>query len=90
MKTFMTGAAIAAATMLTAAPAAADAAVGIYGTFAHMLSKHIGKHLPHTPTAVVAVMRGAVGTKAINYIYNVAPQDGTVAITPTPRPFARR
>tara|TARA_R110000787_G_scaffold93981_15_gene196521 strand:- start:367 stop:1407 length:1041 start_codon:yes stop_codon:yes gene_type:complete len=98
-KTFMTGAAIAAATMMTAAPAAADAAGdfykgktlniylgvspgGIYGTLAHMLSKHISKHLPHTPTSVVTVMRGAGGTKAINYIYNVAPQDGTVAITP--------
>lgn len=55
---------------------------GIYGTFAHMLSKHIVKQLPHNPTTVISVLRGAGGTKALNYIYNVAPQDGTVAITP--------
>jgi tripartite-type tricarboxylate transporter receptor subunit TctC len=55
---------------------------GIYGTFAHMLSKHIVKQMPHNPTTVISVLRGAGGTKAINYIYNVAPQDGSVAMTP--------
>ena len=55
---------------------------GIYGTFAHMLSKHISKHLPNKAGAIITSLRGAGGTKAMNYIYNVAPQDGTYAITP--------
>lgn len=55
---------------------------GIYGTFAHMLSKHVSKHMPHNAGAIITSLRGAGGTKAMNYVYNVAPQDGTVAITP--------
>ena len=55
---------------------------GIYGTFAHLLSRHMGRHMPGKPTIVVQFLRGAGGTKAINYVYNVAPQDGSVAIAP--------
>jgi len=55
---------------------------GIYGTFAQLLSRHMGRHLAGKPTIVLQFLRGAGGTKAINYVYNVAPQDGSVAITP--------
>ena len=55
---------------------------GIYGTFAHLLSRHMGRHMPGKPTIVIQFLRGAGGTKAINYVYNVAPQDGSVAIAP--------
>ena len=55
---------------------------GIYSTFALMLSKHIGQYIPGKPNVVVQHMRGAGGTKAVNYVYNVAPQDGSVVMTP--------
>ena len=55
---------------------------GIYGTFALLLSRHISSHLVGNPTVVIKALRGAGGTKALNYVYNVAPQDGSVAITP--------
>jgi len=55
---------------------------GIYGTFAQMLARHMSAHMVGKPTFVVKVLRGAGGTKALNYIYNVAAQDGSVAITP--------
>ena len=55
---------------------------GIYGTFARIMSKHISKNLPNQAGAIITSLRGAGGTKAMNYIYNVAPQDGTYAITP--------
>lgn len=55
---------------------------GIYGTFARLMSKHISKHLPNQAGAIITSLRGAGGTKAMNYIYNVAPQNGTYAITP--------
>lgn len=55
---------------------------GIYGTFAHLLSRHMGRHIPGKPTIVIQHLRGAGGTKAMNYVYNVAPQDGSVAMAP--------
>ncbi len=55
---------------------------GIYGTFAQLLSRHMGRHLAGKPTIVIQFLRGAGGTKAVNYVYNVAAQDGSVAIAP--------
>ena len=55
---------------------------GIYSTFALMLSHAMGKHIPGNPSIVVQHMRGAGGTKALNYVNNVAPQDGSVIMTP--------
>ncbi len=55
---------------------------GIYGTFALMLSRYMGQHMAGKPKIVIQIMRGAGGTKAMNYIYNVAAQDGSVAIAP--------
>ncbi len=55
---------------------------GIYGTMAQLLSKHMAKHMVGKPTIIVKHLRGAGGTKAMNYVYNVAPQDGSVAIAP--------
>lgn len=55
---------------------------GIYSTFAQILTKHMPKYMPGNPTMIVQHMRGAGGTKAVNYIYNVAPKDGTYVIAP--------
>jgi tripartite-type tricarboxylate transporter receptor subunit TctC len=55
---------------------------GIYGTFALILSRHMSRHLAGNPNIVLQFLRGAGGTKAVNYVYNVAPQDGSVAIAP--------
>lgn len=55
---------------------------GIYGTFAYLLSRRISAHIPGNPTVIIKILRGAGGTKALNYVYNVAAQDGSVAITP--------
>ena len=51
---------------------------GAYDTYARMVAKHMGKHIPGTPGMVVQNMPGASGLKAINYIATVAPKDGTV------------
>lgn len=55
---------------------------GIYGTFALFLTRHIAAYIPGKPTVIIKILRGAGGTKALNYVYNVAAQDGSVAITP--------
>jgi hypothetical protein len=50
---------------------------GEYDIQARLVARHIGKHIPGHPTVVPQNMTGAGGLKMINYLYNVAPKDGT-------------
>ena len=50
---------------------------GGYDTYARTLARHMGKHIPGNPTVLPQNMPGAGGLKVANYIYNVAPKDGT-------------
>ena len=50
---------------------------GGYDTYARILARHMAKHIAGNPTIVVQNMPGAGSLKAANYIYNVAPKDGT-------------
>jgi len=50
---------------------------GAYDAYARILSRHLGKHLPGSPTIIARNMPGGGGVIASNYLYNVAPQDGT-------------
>ncbi len=50
---------------------------GEYDIQARMVARHIGKHIPGNPTVVPQNMTGAGGLKMINYLYAVAPRDGT-------------
>ena len=50
---------------------------GAYDAYARLVSRHIGKHLPGNPAVVARNMPGAGGVIASNYVYSVAPQDGT-------------
>ncbi len=56
---------------------------GIYSTYAQMMAPHFAKHIPGHPTVIVKHMPGAGGLSAMNFVYNAAPKDGTVVITPT-------
>jgi tripartite-type tricarboxylate transporter receptor subunit TctC len=51
---------------------------GGYDTYARVLARHIGKHIPGNPTIVVKNMPGSGSLKAAQFIYDVAPKDGTV------------
>jgi len=51
---------------------------GGYDTYARTLARFMGKHIPGNPTIVPQNMPGAGSLKVANYIYNVAPKDGTV------------
>jgi tripartite-type tricarboxylate transporter receptor subunit TctC len=55
---------------------------GIYSTFALLLSKHMDRHIPGHPDIVVQHMPGASGARSVEYVYQVAPKDGTAIITP--------
>src|SRR5690348_7717592 len=50
---------------------------GEYDIQARLTAKHIGKHIPGNPTIVPENMVGAGGLKMANYLYEVAPRDGT-------------
>ena len=91
-----TAAAFAALLALTSFPAAAqeptfagkEIAVvigygvgGGYDAYARLLAAHMGKYLPGNPTLPPQNMPGAGSLKAANYLYNVAPKDGTTIAT---------
>lgn len=50
---------------------------GGYDVYARALAHHMGKHIPGNPTIVVQNMPGAGSLRGTNFLYNVAPKDGT-------------
>lgn len=54
---------------------------GGYDAYARIVGRHIGRHLPGQPTVVVQSMPGAGSMKAANYIYHLAPKDGSQIAT---------
>jgi tripartite-type tricarboxylate transporter receptor subunit TctC len=84
---------IAAAAALTQPAAAQDAAAffkdkqirlivgsapgGGYDTYGRLLSAFMRRHIPGNPTIIVQNMPGAGSLVLANYLYNVAPKDGT-------------
>ncbi|HEY3642524.1 MAG TPA: hypothetical protein VGL31_15630 [Xanthobacteraceae bacterium] len=50
---------------------------GGYDVYARALARHMGRHIPGNPSIVVQNMPGAGSIKAANYLYNIAPKDGT-------------
>ena len=53
-----------------------QAAGGGYDSYTRTIARHIGKHIPGNPTAVVENMTGAGSLVAANYLYNNAKPDG--------------
>jgi len=50
---------------------------GGYDLYARVLARHLGRHIPGQPNIVVQNMPGAGSLRAAQYIYSVAPKDGT-------------
>ena len=51
---------------------------GGYDLYARVLAQHIGKHIPGEPSIVPQQMTGAGSLRSANYIFSVAPKDGSV------------
>lgn len=51
---------------------------GGYDAYSRLLSRHIVDHIPGHPSLVFENMPGASGMRGTNYMYNIAPKDGTV------------
>jgi len=50
---------------------------GGYDVYARQLARYLGKYLPGAPAVIVQNMPGAGSLRAANFIYSVAPKDGT-------------
>lgn len=53
------------------------AAGGGYDLYGRLVGRHIARHIPGHPTIVPVNMEGAGGLKFMNWLYSVAPKDGT-------------
>lgn len=62
------------------------AAGGPVDLFGRLVARHIGAHLAGNPNTIVENMPGAAGVVAANYVYNVAPKNGTAMLV-TIAPF---
>ena len=54
---------------------------GGYDLYGRLLARHLGKHIPGHPDVVPQNMTGAGSLRAAQYIYSVAPKDGTAIAT---------
>jgi tripartite-type tricarboxylate transporter receptor subunit TctC len=93
----LSAAGLAASLAVCSAPAAADPAAfyagkqleiyvgfsagGGYDTYARTLARYYGDHIPGKPDIIVKNMPGGSGIKLANWLYAVAPKDGTVLAT---------
>jgi tripartite-type tricarboxylate transporter receptor subunit TctC len=50
---------------------------GGYDAYGRLLARHMGRHIPGNPRLIAQNMPGAGSLKAVNYLFNVAPRDGT-------------
>jgi tripartite-type tricarboxylate transporter receptor subunit TctC len=53
-----------------------------YDVHGRLMARHIGKHIPGNPTVIPLNMEGAGSLKLTNWLYNVAPKDGTIIGVP--------
>jgi tripartite-type tricarboxylate transporter receptor subunit TctC len=54
---------------------------GGFDANARLLARHIGRHIPGNPTAIVQNMPGAASLTSVQYLDATAPKDGTVMDT---------
>jgi tripartite-type tricarboxylate transporter receptor subunit TctC len=54
---------------------------GGYDLYARVIARHIGKHIPGNPTVVPKNMEGAGSLRLANWMFRVAPKDGSVIAT---------
>jgi tripartite-type tricarboxylate transporter receptor subunit TctC len=54
---------------------------GGYDAYARILARHMGEHIPGDPTIVPQNMPGAGSLRVTNYLYAIAPKDGSAIAT---------
>ena len=54
---------------------------GAYDLYARVIGRHMGAHMPGNPTLIPRNMEGAGSLRLANWLYRVAPQDGSALAT---------
>jgi tripartite-type tricarboxylate transporter receptor subunit TctC len=54
---------------------------GGYDQYARLVARHLGSHIPGTPTVIVQNMPGAASMTSVRYLDATAPKDGTLITT---------
>jgi tripartite-type tricarboxylate transporter receptor subunit TctC len=54
---------------------------GGYDLYARMIARHMSKHIPGNPQIIPRTMEGSGSLRVANFIYQVAPKDGTAFAT---------
>lgn len=54
---------------------------GAYDQYARLIARHMPRFIPGNPSVIVRNMPGGGSRAAVNYVYSVAPKDGTVWAT---------
>ena len=57
---------------------------GSWDSYLRVFTRHFPKHIPGNPRIVIQYMPGGGGIRALNYVYTIAPKDGTYIATPLP------
>lgn len=52
-----------------------------FDIYSRVIIRHMGRHIPGAPVLIVQNMPGASGIQSANWLYNIAPKDGTVMAT---------
>lgn len=50
---------------------------GGYDAYGRLLARHWGKYIPGNPGLIAKNLPGASGTKALHFLFNIAPRDGS-------------
>jgi tripartite-type tricarboxylate transporter receptor subunit TctC len=50
---------------------------GGYDVYGRLVARHLGRHIPGNPSVIVQNMPGAGSLRAVNFLANTAPKDGT-------------
>src|SRR5947208_11908936 len=57
---------------------------GTLALAAQILTRHLGQHIPGTPTSILRQMPGGAHLNATNYVFNVADPDGLTILAANP------
>lgn len=55
---------------------------GEYGLYSQTIANYLGKYVAGNPSFIVQAMPGGAGLISVNWMFNVAPKDGTVLFIP--------
>jgi tripartite-type tricarboxylate transporter receptor subunit TctC len=62
---------------------------GGYASYAHAFAPYFSAHIPGKPKIIIQHLPGAGGIRAMNYLYSIAPKDGsTIGFVHSSVPFA--